>query len=183
MASIGATSCPTNIAWRGKKTSRKRLRPSGDRRQANGRASSTNYFGYSVVQFQLLTGGGQVPHSVGVCLRSPSLSLSLCHIWFPIGWRPFTFSIQPGQAHASYKLPPLALFPSLALFGTFSLPCAFRTRSLQTFSNWNFSMVSSLPNALAAEQPQKRISTLGRCGCLKKMLTLAANSSNKTFQK
>lgn len=120
MASIGATSCPTPtlIAWRGKKTSRKRLRLSGDRRQANGRASSTNYFGYSVVQFQLLTGGGQVPHSVGVCLRLPSLSLSLCHIWFPIGWRPFTFSIQPGQAHASYKLPPLALsrFASLVRF-------------------------------------------------------------------
>lgn len=143
MDSIWGTSCPTPtlIAWRGKKTSRKRLRPSGDRRQANGRASSTNYFGYSVVQFQLLTGGGQVPHSVGVCLRLPSLSLSLCHIWFPIGWRPFTFSIQPGEAHASYKLPPLALFPYLALFGTFSLACAFRTRSLQTFSNWNFSMV------------------------------------------
>lgn len=77
MASIGATSCPTLNAWRGKKTSRKRLRPSGDRRQANGRASFTNYFGYSVVQFQLLTGGGQVPHSVGVCLRLPSLCLFL----------------------------------------------------------------------------------------------------------
>lgn len=131
MASIWGTSCPTLIAWRGKKTSRKRLKPPGDRRQANGRATSTNYFSYSFVQFQFLTGGGQVPHSVGVCLRLPSLSLMI-----PYRLTAFYFQHSDWPC-ASYKLPPLAL----SLFSTFSFSCAFRTRSLQSFSNWNFSMV------------------------------------------
>lgn len=73
---------------------------------------------------------------VGRC-HTPSVSasaypLSRSFIWFPIGWRPFTFSIQSG--HVLRSLP-------LSLLCTFSLACSFRTRSLQSFSNWNFSMV------------------------------------------
>lgn len=163
---IWGTSWPTHCVACGKKTSRIRLKPpvTGDKRASE---RACNLPTTLVIHSFCFSQVGRAGTTLGRCLPQPTLSLSLSVSLsrslsrFPNGWRPFTFSLLSGHV---FHNTPLSLVRSL-------LACAFRTCSLRTifelklFLRWG---------TLAAKQPQKRISTLGRCGCLDKMLMLAA---------